>query len=365
MNRVQTYNLISKLLFSGTAPDYMESIINILQSPTLNWNRFIAMGSNHLVLQTIYGKLLQYELTKYIPSEVHEHLKYIHTLNYQRNTGILQQVNSINTLFNRKGIVPLYLKGVGNIIDGLYSNIAERIMHDIDILVPDEQWELAVDILLQDGYLGRKVYNLEKRNETKHYPSLSKPGGIASVEIHRLPLNFKYSDALEINELWQNKKLIAGNNECYVMCDNHKIIHNFIHSQMVHGGNYYAKVSLRNLYDLFLLSRRENLYVILAGMNNYGKQASNYLTIMNKVFGIYKPQEYVLKQKSNWYFIRYEINLHSRFISIGSQFILKIFQRYIKLFFRAFINKELRISLINRLFDKNWYGQHLRSYKHI
>ena len=365
MNRIQTYYLIGNLLSADTIADRRESVIKSLESPTLSWPLFIAIGSNHLVLQTLYSKLKEQDLSEHIPVEVFEHLKYIYDLNFKRNTEILEQVKSINTLLGSEGIVPLYLKGVGNIIDGLYANMAERIMHDIDIMVPDDQWEESANILIKNGYHGIKKYEPGKRAQMKHYPTLSKPGTRAPVEIHRLPVDYKFSDTFGAEEVWQTKKPAVGNISCFVMSDRDKIVHNFIHSQLHHEGHLYAKVFLRNLYDLLLLSKRENLETVFAGMNNYHKQAASYLRIMNKGFGISNSSKHILKYTGRRYLIRHEINLRTWIISRCTYLALRIFRAYIKLPLQALSNKELRASLIKRLLNRNWYEQHINSYKRI
>lgn len=365
MNRIQTYYLIGNLLSTDSSSNRRESIIKSFESPNLSWTLFISMGSNHLVLQTIYCKLLEHALIEYIPLEVLDHLKYIYDLNCKRNTEILEQVSDINSLLSGQGIVPLYLKGVGNIIDGLYADMAERIMHDIDLLVPDEQWEESANILMKNGYLGIKKYEPGKRTEMKHYPTLSKPGTRAPVEIHRIPVDYKFSGAFGAEEVWQHKKLVAGSINCYVMCDRHKMIHNFIHSQLHHDGHLYAKVFLRNLYDLLLLSKHENLEDVFTGMNNYHKQAASYLRIMNKGFGINNSGKHILTYTGRGYLIRHEINLRTWVFSRCTYLALKIFRAYFKLPYLALTDRKLRTSLIDRLLDWNWYRQHMNSYKRI
>lgn len=362
MNRIETYYLIGTLLSDDFNSKRRNFFIKSIKSPTLSWPIFIITGSNHLVLQTIYCKLVQHDLTTHIPSDVLAHLKYIYHLNYQRNSEILEQVNSINFHLGLQGIIPLYLKGVGNIIDNLYGNMAERIMHDIDFLVPDQQWEIATDILLKNGYVGIKKYEPDKKMEMKHFPTLRKQGARAPVEIHRLPVDYEFSDTFGAEEVWQNKKYVNGNFNCYVMSDSHKIIHNFIHSQLHHEGHLFANVFMRNIYDLLLLSKRENPEEVFSNMSNYHKQAASYLRIMNKGFGINEKQTHVLKYTGYRYLIRHEINLRTWLISRCTYLILRIFRAYIKLPFLAITNKKLRVSLIKRLLDINWYRQHFASY---
>ena len=267
MTRSQTYYLISNLLSLDSSKGHMESIITLLDSPDINWPLFVATGSNHLVRQTIYCRILELKLTEYIPTEILEPLKYVYTLNYQRNTEILKQVVSINALLANYGIVSLYLKSIGNIIDGLYTNIGERIMYDIDLLVPEKQWKTSAEILLENGYLGNKIHDPSKHMMMKHYPTLSKAGETAWVEIHRERVNV-------------------------------------IHS-------------------------KTRLYT------------------------------------GQLYLSHHEINLHTWIISRSTHMDLKRFGAYIKLPFFAITDQKLRTSLFKRLLDKECYGRHLNSYRHI
>jgi len=44
-------------------------------------------------------------------------------------------MKEMNATLNAAGISPIYLKGTGNLIDGFYEDIGERIIGDIDFLV--------------------------------------------------------------------------------------------------------------------------------------------------------------------------------------------------------------------------------------
>jgi len=44
-------------------------------------------------------------------------------------------MKEMNAKLNAAGISPIYLKGTGNLIDGFYEDIGERIIGDIDFLV--------------------------------------------------------------------------------------------------------------------------------------------------------------------------------------------------------------------------------------
>jgi hypothetical protein len=316
-------------------------------------------------LQTIYCKFLDLNFIEYLPVEVNDHLKLIYDLNLKRNTGILQQVATVNSLLNSRGIVPLYLKGVGNIIDGLYTDLSERIMCDIDLLVPDEQFEESALVLIENGYVECKKYDARKKMTMKHYPTLYKPGACAPVEIHRLPVDYEFSSTFGAGEVWEQKKKPDGSPNEFVMCDRHKIIHNFIHAQLHHEGYLYARAIMRDLYDLWLLSKREDPEIVFANLNRYQKQAACYLKIMDKTFGSDDSTKEFLGYSCQNYLFRFEVNLRTRFVIRTMRLIVKIFRGYLKLPFLAISDKELRASIIKRLLNRKWYVQHFKSYKRI
>jgi len=126
---------IGQCLSLDEHPTFRETIIAQFSDPGYDWNSFIWTCSNHLVLPVIYLKFLKYDLLGYLPEVLAQHLKEIHSLNRTRNEQIILQVKEMNATLNAAGISPIYLKGTGNLIDGFYEDIGERIIGDIDFLV--------------------------------------------------------------------------------------------------------------------------------------------------------------------------------------------------------------------------------------
>ena len=55
-------------------------------------------------------------------------------LNRERNQQIITQARALNTLLLEHGLTPIFLKGTGNLLAGLYTDIAERMVGDIDFI---------------------------------------------------------------------------------------------------------------------------------------------------------------------------------------------------------------------------------------
>jgi len=126
---------IGQCLSLDEHPTFRDEIIVQFSDPDYDWNQFIWTCSNHLVLLVLYLKFLKYDLLSYVPDVLAQHLEEIYTLNRTRNEQILLQVKEINATLNAAGISPIYLKGTGNLIDGIYGDVGERISGDIDFVL--------------------------------------------------------------------------------------------------------------------------------------------------------------------------------------------------------------------------------------
>jgi len=167
------------------------------------------------------------------------------------------QVKEINASLNAAGISPIFMKGTGNLIDGIYNDIGERIIGDIDFLVPEKDYLTAAELFKNEGFVicfPDAVNSDHKRHH--HYPRLWKKDVAADIEIHRSPVIEKYSIRFGADLVLRDKKTVAGYPVCYVLSDEHKLILNFIHSQLTNHGYALEFASLRDVYDTYCFSKR-------------------------------------------------------------------------------------------------------------
>jgi hypothetical protein len=142
-------------------------------------------------------------------------------------------------------------------------------------------------------------------------------------------------------------------------------VHNFVHGQLHHGGHINGIVSFRDLYDLFLLSKRSDLQQTLPLIKKKQK-AIAYFALTRKAFGL--PDSFFCGSNfSSWLlFKKHDLNMRSSlFYHTFRGFVFisgRIWNRYIGLLLKSFYSKSTRQSIINRLSDRNYYKTHLRSY---
>jgi hypothetical protein len=208
-------------------------------------------------------------------------------------------------------IYPLLLKGTANLVDGLYSDLGERMIHDIDLLVTEEQFLHTAQLLQQDGYQFSQPSFVDPYT-LKHYPCLFKSEEPVVVEIHRIPVPARYAQSFSPLLLFSGQKPVAHNSGLFVPSDTHKLIHTFLHDELVDQGNRYKQSTLRGFYDLLLLSRRVEVSS-LAEWSPYPDRAVAWLSFAQRVLGLpgrFYPTE---RRPARWYCFRYDLALrHGR-----------------------------------------------------
>ena len=60
---------------------------------------------------------------------------------------LLHKPRELNTLLLANNITPIFLKGTGNLLAGIYDDIAERMVGDIDFIFSKEDYPKANPII--------------------------------------------------------------------------------------------------------------------------------------------------------------------------------------------------------------------------
>ena len=63
---------------------------------------------------------------QYLPQELVNYMEHITDINRERNKQIILQAKELNNFLLANKITPIFLKGTGNLLSGIYNDIAER-----------------------------------------------------------------------------------------------------------------------------------------------------------------------------------------------------------------------------------------------
>ncbi|MEI6785960.1 MAG: nucleotidyltransferase family protein, partial [Verrucomicrobiota bacterium] len=119
-------------------------------SGQVDWGKVVELASHHYMIVALVVAFREHQLAAVLSEEVLEYFEEIHGLSAARNQRIRDQVFEIARALNTIGVEPVLLKGAANLIAGLYSDPASRLMFDIDILVPEGRVGECFQKLLQE-----------------------------------------------------------------------------------------------------------------------------------------------------------------------------------------------------------------------
>tara|TARA_X000000950_G_scaffold174357_1_gene211977 strand:- start:1192 stop:2058 length:867 start_codon:yes stop_codon:yes gene_type:complete len=285
-------------------------------------------------------------------------MDFLSKINRNRNEKILVQAKELNSLLLSNNIRPLFLKGTGNLLAGLYEDIAERLVGDIDILISKEDYPKAIRLLRDSGYseLENQEYFFP---ETKHYRRLQKKNSIAAVEIHKELIIDKYTSEFNYNFVDKDCQVIR---DFALLSYANKLNLTIIANQINDSGFYYKTLALRNAYDVFLLSKKTNAKNAVNNLDKLIHPLNCFLAACYEAFNKIDSLEYNVTNKVNSYLIVF----NSQFTNIKRtkrRHKLVNFYLFLKarlnIICKCFFYKDYRLWVFKRLTDKKWYKEKL------
>ncbi|HEY3371582.1 MAG TPA: nucleotidyltransferase family protein [Prolixibacteraceae bacterium] len=367
MTYKEIYYFTGQCLSLDEHPETRTAIVQKIENEDLHWEELLELWSDHLVIPSIYLKLKGHDLLDLLPPELTPLLRVVYEVNRVRNEKILQQIDSITEALEKRRIYPVFLKGSANLLDGLYGDVGERMIHDIDFLVKEENYLRTAAVLEGMGYCHDQPDYLDLKT-LKHYPCLHKKGEPVVVEIHRLPVPEKYGEQYNAKLVFRDKKAVASRPGTFVPSDRHKLAHTFIHGQLADRGHTDKRSSFRAFNDLLLLSKRTPAF-ILPIYTRHKNKAISWLVFGQRVLGL-PGQFYPIETKaSRWFCLKYDLALSYggiyRLHTFGKKLMNLLFVRYGGGLVKAVLHEDHRQSVYRRLKSRQWYAQHMMSYKNF
>jgi hypothetical protein len=282
MNPTEPLLFIGKCLALDNHPEMRGEVTAMITARVIPWEEFVWTGSSHYVLPALYSAFRRNGLLPLLPEDLSMHLEHIYSLNFRRNLGILDQCREIGTFLNHKGIELLFLKGAGILLSGIYNDLGDRIMEDIDILIPEKDLQKATEYLSILGYLppeidpGGKVYE-----DHHHLPPIVCKEKAAPVEIHRFPVNMKYYNRISIQSIFkdgvQSKEL-----SCRLPSVKDRQLIIFFHELLSSDGYLSATPSIKGMYDFYLLAKQYPPDPLYIPKGRYRESFRRFIYIMGK-----------------------------------------------------------------------------------
>ncbi len=234
--------------------DGTEELRAELARETLSWEEVVAFASEALLTPVLGHTLSEKGFFDSIEADLVHYFRAVLVLNRERNERLLRQVAAVAGELNRIGVEPVLLKGLANLVTGVYPHPGTRVIRDIDLLVPEERLMDCADALLHAGY-----QPLEARPPgvpaiswfNCHYPALKHPAHGATVELHRQILPGHLPDLLPAAEILAAAypAPVAEESVVHVPSLEHRAIHLVAHAQLKHANLLTGAIDLRALDD--------------------------------------------------------------------------------------------------------------------
>lgn len=356
MTYKETLSFIGKCLTINYEKHNSLFVEKDLKSGHVDWDSVVKISASHYVFPTLYCNFKRANFLHYLPEELVNYLTHITDLNRQRNEQIMAQAKEINTILLANNITPIFLKGTGNLLEGLYDDIAERIVGDIDFLVAPEEFKTTVSLLKKDGY-----YAVSKEHSEFHWhaPRIIKNDKICAVEIHKRVLKKPYTYILNYPTLVKDSVSIG---KFRVASFNNQLLIHILQKQL-NDNLYFSKIiALKTTYDIYLLHVKKRAVIDRNINDTIDKKINNFLSCASFILNHSKNITYTKNKSSEKYLKSYNLLLENstkektKIAFIDSY--LKVKERF-KIIQYSFVDKEYRTFTIRKIKQIDFYKKRL------
>jgi hypothetical protein len=346
-NYKETLYFIAKCLTISLEDKNRDEIEFILKTTDVDWEAVVKVSTSHYVFPVIYCNFKRADFLKYLPTDLVHYMKHLTNLNRDRNNQIIQQAKDLNSLLLDNGVRPMFLKGTGNILEGLYEDFGERMVGDIDLLFSEENFFKAINILKKDNY-SKPESALNYFQGFRHYSRLVKPANIAAVEIHKEVTIQKHRGEFNCEMISEDTQQI---NDFSVLSFENQLSLSIISSQINDYGFELKNFSLRNAYDVFLLSKKVDTKKVISKFTKLKNPLNCFLANCNLVFGDLESLEYHKTKEAENYLKAFNKSLYKSKskLKINFKMIRIKFNRRFVIVCKSIFNSENRKWLLNRI----------------
>ena len=365
MNYKETLFFVAKCLTISFEEKNRNAIEFILKTTEVDWDAVVKVSTAHYVFPALYCNLKRADFLQYLPHELVSYMEHITGINRERNKQIITQAKDLNSVLLANKITPIFLKGTGNLLAGLYKDLAERMVGDIDFIFSKEDYLKAITILREFGYsdVRKRKYHYPDL-DNKHYRRLQKENNIAAIEIHKDFLNIKkYTKEFNYSFVEKDSQIIKGT---AVLSYSNKLNLSIIANQINDKGFYYKSMALRNAYDVFLLSKKTSAKAAMNTLDKLKHPLNCFLSACYEVFNRVNSLEYNKTTETALYLRDFNSHFSNPIRTKTQSKFIKIYlfiKLRVNIILKSIIHKEYRVWLFNLLTEKEFYKRRLVEFK--
>lgn len=361
MSRKESLLFIAQCLTILSDKENRAKVLSKVKNKDLNWDEVVKTSTEHRVFPALYSNLKKSNILNHVPKDLVSYMTYISNLNKERNLKIIEQANEINSILISNDIKPIFLKGTAFLLTDLYNDISERMVGDIDFIIPIKDYKKCIKILYKSGYKDQKHLKYHfPESERRHYRRIIKKNHIAAIEVHHSLTKKKYVNEFNYNFIKKNIQNINGFN---VMGFQDQLNLSIISDQINDNGYYYRTISLKHAYDIYLLSKKTSAKISFNEFKKLKKPMNNFLAVCYYIFGKSETLIYDKNRKTEEFLAEFNSlleNENKHRFRTKLKTCLKSTKVKLTLILKSVFINEYRIWFINRILDKVWQDKRLK-----
>jgi hypothetical protein len=264
-----------------------------IPGPGWKWDQLVQSSADNHLLPALHQSLPS-NLRPNLPEQIANLLTLSHTLNTERNQAAFTQTHQLTTALNYAGIQPVALKGLANILTGIYPDLGTRFLADLDLLILPHQFSAAIAVFQTLGYTAEPGHPVELAIGHT-YPPFTRSWSL-EVDLHRTLGLHPCPTFLPAADLIRQSTVHNLNGaEILIPSPTHLVMHHIMHSQMHDVYRERLNPSLRTLYDFYLLTRHLSSQIDWPAIESHFRGQGQYATLAlylleaHATFGIQPP----------------------------------------------------------------------------
>jgi Uncharacterised nucleotidyltransferase len=233
-------------------PDFAD----LLSGGDVLWPQILWLAGNHLVTPSLSGALRRRGVFDVLPGDIREYLDAIRELNRERNRILYDELIAVAQRLNHIDVEPILLKGAIALLPDQYPGAEDRVIGDLDLLLPLDRIDEAFAALRKTGYhapsLEHTLPGAHKRNH--HAPPLLHPELPVEIELHKRML-FDDRAAARLRARMVETSIVLPGADVRMRVPDlaTRLLHNFLHNQIQDRNHALFSMNHRQLLEFVQL----------------------------------------------------------------------------------------------------------------